>query len=130
MKLSLPRTFTASLAVASLCFGSGCGSDPDDALGSVKPAAAAAELDQTFADADARTRKNVDAASEAMKRGEYEKAVVSLQTVRGTENLTLQQGMAVQRSVISMEAELISAMESGDQNARKAYQLLKQVNRN
>ncbi len=99
-------------------------------MNSANPGEAAAKMDDSFANADASTKKNVTAASEAMKRGEYEKAIVSLQNVRGSQNLTMQQGMAVQRSVVSMESELISAMEAGDENARRAYQLLKQMNRN
>ena len=113
-----------------LVLSHGCGSDPEGSMNSANPAEAATQMDDTFANADAGTKKNVTAASEAMKRGQYEKAVASLQNVRSSENLTMQQGMAVQRSVVSMESELISAMEAGDKNAAKAYQLLKQMNRN
>jgi len=99
-------------------------------MNSANPAEAASELDRTFENADPATKNNVAAASQAMKRGEYEKAVVSLQNVRGSGNLTLDQGMAVHRSVFSIESKLISAIESGDENARKAFQLLRQLNRN
>lgn len=119
-----------SISLTSVLLVGGCGSKSEGSMSSANPAEAAAELDRTFKNADAATKKNADAVSEAMKRGEFEKAVVSLQNVRRSGSLTLDQGVAVHRSVISVESELISAMESGDENARKAYQLLKQMNRN
>jgi len=131
MKNQTRRTsILLSISLTSVLLVCGCGSKPEGSMNSANPAEAAAELDRTFKNADAATKKNADAVSEAMKRGEYEKAVVSLQNVRRSGSLTLDQGVAVHRSVISVESELISAMESGDENARKAYQLLKQMNRN
>lgn len=131
MKTLTPRSSVLfSLLLTASILACGCGSKPEGSLSSANPAEAAAEMDRTFKNADAATKKNADAVSEAMKRGEFEKAVVSLQNVRRSGSLTLDQGVAVHRSVISVESELISAMESGDENARKAYQLLKQMNRN
>lgn len=94
------------------------------------PQEAASQLDQAFAAAPADVKANVDTASEAMRAGEYEKAVVALQSVKASQGVTLDQGLAIHGSIVSMEANLIQAMEAGDENAARAYQMLKRMKRN
>jgi hypothetical protein len=69
-------------------------------------------------------------ASAALREGQYEKAVVALQVTRSTTNLTLEQGLAVHNSLVTLEANLINAAASGDANAQRAYDLLKKSKRN
>ena len=67
-----------------------------------------------------------------MRAGDYEKAVVALQVIRsgsGT-NVTFEQGLAVHYSVVAMERKLINAVEAGDENAKRAYKVLKELKRN
>jgi hypothetical protein len=45
-------------------------------------------------------------------------------------SLTVDQGIAVHNSMISLEARLISAVEAGDANAKRAYDQLKKSRRN
>ena len=64
-------------------------------------------------------------AAEALRRGEYEKAVVSLTTVRAATNATLEQGMAVHQSTVQLEARLAAEIAAGNEAATRAYGLLK-----
>ena len=89
------------------------------------PKEAASQIDQAFVAANAATKQAAAAASEALRKGDYEQAVVSLQVVRSSPEITVEQGFAIHSSTVAMEARLISAMESGDKNAERAYQLLK-----
>jgi hypothetical protein len=109
----------------------GCGKSGDDGhLSAKSPEQAAAVLDQSFATADAGTKQNVNAVSEALRKREFEKAVVSLGTVQQAPNITIDQGMAIQNSSILLERELINAIERGDPKAQQAYDLLKRMRRN
>jgi len=94
------------------------------------PKAAASQLEQAFAGAGSEASAEAKAVAEAMQAGQYEQAVTSLQVIRQKENLTLDQGMAIHGSVISMETELIKAVQAGDPNAKRAYELLKALKRN
>ncbi|HOK78119.1 MAG TPA: hypothetical protein PLW35_10415 [Verrucomicrobiota bacterium] len=94
------------------------------------PKVAASQLEQAFASAPSDVAEQAKAAAQAMQAGEYERAITSLEAVRGQENLTLEQGMAVHSSVVSMEAKLIQAIQAGDPNAKRAYELLKALKRN
>jgi hypothetical protein len=38
--------------------------------------------------------------------------------------------MAIHHSAVAMEAKLVNAMDAGDENAKRAYQLLKELKRN
>jgi hypothetical protein len=117
--------------VLSLCalLLSGCGSK-DEALPVVKtPEQAASQIDQAFANANGVARDVAAAASDAMRKGDFEKAIVSLQTVKASPDVTLDQGLAIHSTTIMLEERLISAMGSGDKNAERAYQLLKAMKR-
>ena len=93
------------------------------------PKEAATQLEQVFIGAPPESRQNADVASQAMAQGDYEKAVVSLQAIRSQENLTLQQGLAIHNSTVAMEARLIDEIERGNENAKRAYDLLKRMKR-
>lgn len=103
-----------------------CSKQPKEDLTIARtPKEAASQIDQAFVAANAATKQAAAAASEAMRKGDYEKAVVSLQVVRSSPEITVEQGFAIHSSAVAMEARLISAIESGDKNAERAYQLLK-----
>jgi hypothetical protein len=55
---------------------------------------------------------------------------VSLQVIRSGDNITLDQGIAIHHSMVALEARLVNAMAAGDENARRAYQLLRDMKRN
>ena len=58
-------------------------------------------------------------------------ALISLQEIKLSGKVKdVNEGIAVRDSLINLEQELIYAMEDGDPNAAKAYQLLKRVNQN
>ena len=94
------------------------------------PAQAASSLDESFATASPAVKQDVQVVSDALRKREFEKAVVSLQVVQQAPNITLQQGLAIHNSSILLEKELINAIERGDPRAKQAYNLLKQMKRN
>jgi hypothetical protein len=110
----------------------GCQKADDDtgALVATTPVQAASQLEQAFAEAPPAARSEVEIVSQALRNGEFEKAVVSLEAVRARENITLEQGLAIHSSVLTLEDRLVRAMDAGDENARRAYELLKRVKRN
>jgi hypothetical protein len=123
----------APIAVACLiclCVA-GCGGRGNDAAATMPatPAQAASQLDRAFSGSDAGVRAQATAATEALRSGDYEKAVVSLQLVRETQNISLDQGLAVHGSIVALESQLINAMAAGDEKARQAYSLLKAMKR-
>jgi hypothetical protein len=121
-------TILALLTMIALC---GCRKSAEAEAGMAKtPEQAASQMEQAFAAADARTRELATAMSEALRKSEYENAVVSLQTIRASEQTTPEQRLAIYSSALTLEARLISAMQSGDKNAERAYQLLKELKKN
>jgi hypothetical protein len=121
----------ATMGIVLLCLlFVGCSKSDDGRLSAKTPEQAASALDQSFAAADAGVKQNVSAVSEALRKREFEKAVVSLGTVQQAPNITLDQGMAIQNSSILLERELINAIERGDPKAQQAYDLLKRMRRN
>jgi hypothetical protein len=122
---------TSALGLASIIVLAGCGkgNGGQDQVMVTDPQQAASQLERAFAASSPEVQQDAGMASEALRKGEYEKAVVSLQAIRTKENLTLDQGLAVHSSVVSMEQRLIQAMEAGDEQARRAYQMLKQMKR-
>jgi PBP1b-binding outer membrane lipoprotein LpoB len=127
IKFAMKRFFSIAAILLVLA---GCAKAPDEAAGLARtPEQAASQMEQAFGNTQGRTRDLALAASEALRKGEYETAVVSLQTVREDPAITTEQRMAVYSSAVSLEARLIGAMESGDKNAERAYQLLKAMKR-
>jgi hypothetical protein len=94
------------------------------------PKAAASQLERAFAGAKPELAEQAKAAAAALEAGAYQQAVTSLQAIREQENLTLEQGLAIHGSVVTMEGKLIEAIQAGDPNARQAYELLKALKRN
>lgn len=115
---------------AAALFFAGCSKSPEAEAGmATTPEQAASQMEQAFANSDAKMRELAAAASEALRKSEYENAVVSLQTIRGGE-MTPEQRMAVYGSAVTLEARLLNAMQSGDPKAAQAYELLKAMKRN
>ena len=96
----------------------------------LKPKEAATQLQQAFVSSAPEVQTTVNTASEALRKAEYETAVQSLYAVRSRPNLTFEQGIAIHNSMVSLEANLIRGVESGDPNAKRAYDLLKKMRRN
>jgi LPS sulfotransferase NodH len=130
MTPSLPLAFSLSLALALAVVATGCGGSKDDLPAPTTPKEAAKQIDSAFATAEPELQQNMHTASAALREGQYEKAVVALQVTRSTTNLTLEQGLAVHNSLVTLEANLINAAASGDANAQRAYDLLKKSKRN
>jgi len=109
----------------------GCGRSRD-ASGEVAPRdprEAASRLQRVFENAAPEVHQNAGIAGEAMRKGDYERAVLALQVIRSGTNITLEQGLAIHYSVVAMEGKIINAMEAGDEKARGAYELLKELKR-
>lgn len=114
----------AVLLVSALLVG--CGSrDGEEVKTASTPAEAASQIERAFANAPEETRRAADMAAEALRRGEFEKAVVSLTTVRAATNVTFEQGLAIHGSTLQLEARLAAEMASGSESAQRAYSLLK-----
>ncbi len=114
----------AVLLVSALLVG--CGSrDGEEVKTASTPAEAASQIERAFANAPEETRRAADMAAEALRRGEFEKAVVSLTTVRAATNVTFEQGLAIHGSTLQLEARLAAEMASGSESAQRAYALLK-----
>lgn len=112
----------------------GCGKkEPEDAVATAvppKPKEAATQLDQAFSSADQELRTVAGAASTALQTADYEAAVQSLSIMKEQGSLTVDQGIAVHNSMVSLETRLLNAMAAGDQNAKRAYEQLKKSRRN
>jgi hypothetical protein len=133
VKIQIKRSGNAAVNLGAALFLllSGCGKS-DNGSGSIAlstPKEAASQLERAFEKADPEIKKSADTASEAIRNGEYEKAVVSLQVIRSGEGVSLEQGIAIHSSIVTLESKLISAMEAGDPNAKRAYELLKGLKR-
>jgi hypothetical protein len=106
----------------------GCSKSAKEAPSSApvpKPAEAASQLQQAFVSAPPEVKNTAVAASESLRAADYDKAMQSLQTIKTRKDLTPQQFMAVHESEVAMVARLITAMEAGDANAKRAYEAYK-----
>ncbi|MSU63326.1 MAG: hypothetical protein EXS31_13175 [Pedosphaera sp.] len=125
-----PQWISRMVVASSLIWLTGCGNSTDsDTKIARTPREAASQVEQAFAQATGETRQAAAAASEAMRTGDHEKAVVSLSAIRSGPDLTVQQGLAIHSSTVALEASLIRAADSGDEKARRAYELLKAMKR-
>ena len=120
------------VGLAFVVLAAGCKKSADEAL--VTPPKnereAATQIEQVFESAPVEIKQSASVASTALRTGDYEKAVVSLVVARDSGKLTPAQGIAVHNSMVTMEMNLIRAMEAGDPKAKKAYETLKKLKRN
>lgn len=132
-RIIYPATSRAGGLLLLLLILSGC-SKPDDGVNLTAtpppPAEAASQLEKAFVSANHEVKQTADNASAALEAANYEQAIQSLQVIKARQNLTIEQGMAVYNSERSLEARLIAAMEAGDPNAKRAYEMLKKSRRN
>ena len=134
MKFRIGRSqiIATVIGTVALVFLQGCGKS-DEATGAAvprNPQEAASQLQTVFAQAAPDIKQTADTASNAMRKGDYEKAVVALQVIRRGTNVSFEQGLAVHNSVVAMERQLINAVDAGDENAKRAYKILKELKRN
>jgi len=114
--------------MAGLLLMPGCRRADLDGLPSVStPAEAASQVEAAFGSAPEAFRTTASAASAALRSGDLTKAVEALGALRTSEEVNLQQGMAVHNSLVLLEARLIAEAEGGDPKAREAYALLKRL---
>jgi hypothetical protein len=132
MKSNLYTTKSA-LAILALSLALGTSSCSKTETGAAPPPAtpaqAATQLQQVFAAAPPEVKQNATIASEALKTANYEQAIQSLQQITTRKNLTLEQGMAVQQSMVALEQRVLAAAAAGDPAAKRAYELLQSSHR-
>jgi len=124
------RLVQSTLLATALLVGGCSKSEPDPVLAVPRnPEEAATQVETVFQDAPPQVHEAVTQASEAMRRGDYERAVVSLQVAKNQEAVTLQQGLAIHNSMVAMEKALIRGIEAGDPQAKQAYEILRRLKR-
>jgi hypothetical protein len=125
------KKLTALLGVFAVLWLAGCSKSRDDRSEAIprSPSEAASQLQKVFETAPPETKQTVNAVTEAMRKDDYEKAVASLQIIRSGKNITLDQGLAIHNSELAMRRKILSGVEAGDENAKRAYQLLKELKR-
>ena len=122
--------FGCGLSAALLLVFGGCSKSAGDGGATPRtPKEAASQLQQAFVNAPVEVKNDANVASEALRSADYEKAVQSLAAMKARQNLTLDQGVAVYNSMMALDARLIAAMEAGDPNAKRAWELLKRSKR-
>jgi hypothetical protein len=123
-----------SICLALLLNLTACKKEPatqiEPAVVPVKPKEAATQIEQAFVATEGEVKTVANVASEALQKADYEAAVQSLELLKERGSLTVEQGIAVHNSMVSLEAKLIAAMEAGDPSARRAYEQLKRARRN
>ena len=124
---ALKNLLSFGSAIAALVFIA-CGKPSDSSTPSAQQAVA--RVEQAYAGADPATKATIATMADAMKKGDYEQAVVSLTTIRSAQAKTPEQQEAIVQSAQAIEAKLLRAMEAGDKNAERAYQLMKELKRN
>jgi hypothetical protein len=133
--------FKAAIIAVGVCSGlvsllliaNGCSKAKDplaSSSGPLKPKEAASQLHHAFAEAPPEVKQAATAASEAIQSADYERAVDSIRVIKSKPNLSLDQGLAVHATEVSLEARLISAMATGDPKAKQAYEALKKSRKN
>src|SRR5262245_7723975 len=123
IRAGIPQTL--AIVAAALVLLQGCARSDQATSTAVprNPQEAASQLQSVFAKAPPEVRQTADTASSAMRKGDYERAVVALQAIRSGTNVSFEQGLAVHNSVVAMERQLINAAEAGDENAKRAYKI-------
>ncbi len=123
------KGFAASLIIALVVIGCG-GSDDGLLRTSSNPEEAADHLSDAFDGADQDSQKNASIASQAIKKGQFQKALYAIETIKAKPDVSFDQGVAINDSLVNLERELIYRVEDGDPKAIAAYELLKRINRN
>ena len=117
--------------VCVLWMGCGMGEKDEGWRTSDSVDGAADHLSDAFNDSSDNLKKHAKEASNAMHKKKYRTALISLQEIKLSGEVgSAKEGMAVRDSLVNLEEELIYAIENGDKNAQKTYDLLKRVNRN
>ncbi|HVR36805.1 MAG TPA: hypothetical protein VMS21_13230 [Methylomirabilota bacterium] len=91
---------------------------------------AADQMEAVFAEAPPQVKANAVDASQALKTKDYEQAVIIVHALQTQENLTHEQGLAARNTMVTLQKDLIRAMEAGDTNAQKAFERLRELHRN
>jgi hypothetical protein len=91
---------------------------------------AAEQLETVFAEAPPQVKANAQDAGQALKTKNYEQAVIVVHALQNQNNLTYEQGLASRNALVSLEQDLIRAIEAGDTNAQKAFDRLRDLHRN
>jgi hypothetical protein len=91
---------------------------------------AADQLETVFAEAPPQVKANAKDAGEALKTRNYEQAVIIVHALQNQNDLTYEQGLATRNAMVSLQQDLIRAMEAGDTNAQKAFERLRELHRN
>ena len=124
-------TLLVMVLVCALFAGCGMGEEDEGWRTSKSVDGAADHLSDAFVDSNNNLKKHAKDASEAMRKKKYRSALISLQEIKLSGEVgSAKEGMAVRDSLVNLEEELIYAIENGDPNAQKTYDLLKKINRN
>jgi len=91
------------------------------------PKEAAAQIDHAFKEAPREIKKSAETAAEALRSGDYEGAVVSIYNIQNQKDITPEQFRTAHESMVVLQAKLISGLQAGDERAKKASELLKQM---
>ena len=128
-ELSSIQSLLTALLVSLLVIG--CGDADDGRIRtSSNPEEAADHLSDAFSGADKDSQKNASIASQAIKKGQFQKALYAIETIKAKPDVNFDQGVAINDSLVNLERELIYRVEDGDPKAIAAYELLKRINRN
>jgi hypothetical protein len=89
---------------------------------------AAAQLEEVFAESPPEVQTTAAAATEALRTRDYERAVVAVQAMQDQRSLTLEQGLVVRNSMVTLQKQLVEAAERGDPQAKRAFEMIKRMN--
>ena len=122
------KTSVLGLFIVLSFVGCGGGTEPNYRRSSDTPAEASNHLTEAFA--NSKAKKHAAAASQSLKNGEYKKAVVSIQLLKTTPGMTLDQGIAIRDYLNNLSRELSERAENGDPKAKAALHMLREISRN
>lgn len=108
--------------------GGGCGKkDGTEAAQAGSLEESAVFLEKAFANATPEVKTVVQRTCDALRKSEFEEAVLGVQALKGVENSNIDQGMALHGAIANLQAGIGVAMASGDPKAKRAYELLKNL---
>ncbi len=109
----LPRRWWGPVIVVATSLAvAGCSQEKEDLAVQLPstPAEAASRVEKVFAQAEPAAQETASAASDAVRTGDYEKAVVALESLTQRPSATLEQGLAVHGYLVTLEAQLVEAL--------------------